>query len=167
MKHWVLLAAVAVGCGSSATEPVTAERHPGRAIDFAFGALDGSVFTGENTRGRVTALLFVTTFDLPSQVAARRLSDAARTHVPKFNAVGVVLEAAENAVLVDVFRKSLGLVYPVAIADSVELRASPTFADVAQVPTLVLLDRAGRERHRHTGAFEAAELMGWLRAAER
>lgn len=167
MRVWLVSTVLALGCGGSATEPVSAAIQPGQPIDFAFGALDGSVYTGENTRGRVTAILFVTTFDLPSQVAARRLSDAARSHIPKFNAVGVVLEAAENAVLVDVFRKSLGLVYPVAIADSVELRASPAFADVSQVPTLVLVDRAGRERHRHTGAFEPAELAAWLRAAER
>lgn len=138
----------------------------GEPLRFAFGTIDGSVTSSENTRGRVTTILFLTTFDLPSQIAARRVQAAFRRHKPKFNALAVVLETAENRVLADVFRSSMRLDFPVAIADSVELRATAAFRNIDRVPTLVVLDRAGRERVRRAGVFEAAELTRWLEQAE-
>jgi hypothetical protein len=129
--------------------------------------LDGTVLTAENTRGRVTALLFVTSYDLPSQIAARRLEEALHRHKPRINAACIVLEAADNAVLVQTFRDTLHLSYPVAIADVVELRASSAFSEIDRVPTLVLLDRRGRERLRWSGGFEPQELTSWLASADR
>jgi hypothetical protein len=123
--------------------------------------------THETTQGRVTALLFVTTFDLPSHAAARRLAEVQRTHRPRFNAAAIALESAENATLVLVFRDTLALPYPVAIADRVELQSSVAFADVDRVPTLVLLDRDGRIVQRHHGGFDRPLLESFLREAER
>jgi hypothetical protein len=163
----LLLALALGGCAASQRPSQVGVARRGEALDFGFGALDGSVVTGENTRGRVTALLFVTTYDLPSQVAARRLGEVASSHTPRVNAVAIVLEAAENAPLVDVFRSSLRLRYPVAIADVVELRGSAAFNNVDRVPTLVLLDRQGRQVRRHFGSFEAQKLRVWLREAQR
>jgi hypothetical protein len=85
----------------------------------------------------------------------------------RFNAAAVALESAENATLVAVFRDTLALPYPVAIADHVELRASPSFSDIEGVPTLVLLDRYGRPTRRHRGVFDARSLESWLRESER
>lgn len=135
-------------------------------MDFAFGTLDGGAVTGEGTRGRVTLLLFVTTFDLPSQAAAKRLTEFVRTYVPKVNAAAIVLEAAENAVLVDVFQKSIGLSFPVALADSVELRASETFSDISGVPTLIVLDPQGRLVYRGVGLFTLQKLDDWVKEAQ-
>lgn len=153
-------------CSSAAPankEPSFERRRP---VEFAFGVLDGSVVTHETTRGRVTALLFVTTFDLPSQAAARTLAEVQRRHRPRFNAAVIAIESAENATLVGVFRDTLGLPYPVGIADQVELLASPAFADIDRVPTLVLLDKNGELRHRHYGLFERSTLESWLRGSE-
>jgi hypothetical protein len=163
----VLGAGLVAGC--SAVRPAEAEvgTLSSEPREFAFGVLDGSVFTAENTRGRVTVLLFATTYDLPSQIAARRLDEVLHQHQPRFNAACVVLEAADNAVLVETFRDSLRLSYPVAIADVVELRASTAFSEIDRVPTAVLLDRRGRERMRHFGAFETKELTSWLESVER
>lgn len=171
VASWAFASLVCAGAGSGCS----ASRAPGAEValtrtaprDFAFGVLDGTVFTAENTRGRVTVLLFATSYDLPSQVAARRLDEVLRQHQPRFNAACVVLEAADNAILVETFRDSLRLSYPVAIADAVELRASPAFSDINQVPTAVVLDRRGRERLRHFGVFEAKELVSWLESVER
>jgi hypothetical protein len=135
--------------------------------DFAFGALDGSVVTGENTRGRATALLFVTTYDLGSQLAAGQLNELYRRHKPRFNAACVVLEAANNSVLVETFQRTLDLKYPVTLADAVELRASSAFANIDRVPTLVLLDRVGRERWRASGAIDPQELERRVSDAQR
>ncbi|HYO98196.1 MAG TPA: TlpA family protein disulfide reductase [Polyangiaceae bacterium] len=169
MKRYgtLLLVGALSACAANPTPTQLGVAHRGEALDFGFGALDGSVVTGENTRGRVTALLFVTTYDLPSQVAARRLGEVVSRHTPRVNAVAIVLEAAENAPLVDVFRSSLRLRYPVAIADVVELRGSAAFSNVDRVPTLVLLDRQGREVRRHFGGFDAQNLRAWLREAQR
>jgi hypothetical protein len=158
---------LSLACGGAPKPLEVPEVTRGEPLDFAFGALDGSVVTGENTRGRVTLILFVTTFDLPSQAASRRLADFVRSHVPKVNAVAIVLEAAENAVLVDVFRKSLNLSYTVALADSVELRASEAFSNVHGVPTLVVLDREGRLVEKFVGLFEPGQLDAWVKDAQR
>lgn len=167
MRALLLALAWALGCGAGpprVEEPVAQRGEP---LTFAFGTIDGRVVTGENTRGRVTLLLFVTTFDLPSQVAARRVAELVHSHVPKVQALAVVLEAAENAVLADVFSKSLGLSCPVALADSVELRASASFSNLARVPALVVLDREGRLVHQSVGLFSAKELDGWVKEAQR
>jgi hypothetical protein len=136
-------------------------------LEFAFGVLDGTVLTAENTRGRATVLLFATSYDLPSQVAARRLDEVLHQHRPRFNAACVVLEAADNAILVETFRDTLHLSYPVAIADVVEIRSSAAFSKIDRVPTVVVLDRHGRERVRHYGGFEVKDLMAWLASVER
>jgi hypothetical protein len=162
----ILLAGV-VGCSPAAPPNNAVLSEHSAPIEFAFGVLDGSVVTHQSTHGRVTVLLFVTSFDLPSQVAARRVADLQRTHRPRFNATAIALESAENATLVGVFRDTLSLPYPVAIADRVELQSSPAFSRIDRVPTLVLLDREGRITHQHYGAFDPSLLEAWLRAAER
>ncbi|MFZ5894231.1 MAG: TlpA family protein disulfide reductase [Myxococcota bacterium] len=162
-----LCAALLMACGGS-TKPAAPSLHRpvGEPAEFAFGVLDGSVVTSENTRGRVTALLFATSYDLVSQLVARRLDEVYRVRKPRFNAACIALEAAQNAVLVETFRDTLELKYPVAIADRVELRSFPAFANIDRVPMLVLLDRRGRERLRVFGPFENKQLLEWLSAAE-
>jgi hypothetical protein len=172
MQRWTWLVVplalvMPFGCGPSGEARQPGPVVQGQPLQFAFGVLDGTVFTSENTRGRVTAILLVTTFDLASQVAAKRLGDVFRQHKPRINAACIALEAADNSVLVQTFRDSLRLSYPVGLADVVELRASSAFASVDRVPTLFILDRQGREHSRHTGLFEAEELDGWLEAAAR
>lgn len=134
---------------------------------FAFGVPDGTIFGSESTRGRVTAVLFITTFDLPSQLMARRLNDVVRSHRPRANAGAAALEPPRNAVLVDAFRSSLGLVYPVALADRATVAGGGPFGEVRGVPTLVVLDRDGRPRYRADGVIATAEIERALRAAER
>ncbi len=95
-------------------------------------------------RGRATAVVFITTFDLPSQALAKRVDEVLRRQRPRANAVAVVLEAPKYADLAIAFRESLELSYPVAMADVATLRGGGAFKDVATVPVLVVLDHAGR-----------------------
>ena len=148
-----------------AEEPVLETR--GQVQRYVFGTTDGEEISAESMHGRVTVLLFVTTFDLASQVAARQLNTVIHGHRPRFNAAAIVVEAAKYAPLADVFRSSLELSYPVAIADLSTLEQSSTLGEVRSVPTLLVLDAAGREVLRKTGAFEVSELEGWLARAER
>jgi hypothetical protein len=166
LRIWLCCVSIAACAGGERFASELPGGSTGPPLDFAFGALDGSVVTAEGSRGRVTALLFVTTYDLPSHAAARRLDEVLTRHKPRFNAAAVVLESAENAVLADTFGKSLGLSYPVALADAVELRSSSAFSQIDRVPTLVLLDRRGRAYLRRSGLFETQDLEAWLEGAE-
>jgi hypothetical protein len=161
---WV---ALLVACSSeprSAAPPVAAHGPP---IDFAFGSPNGEMLTSMGTRGRVTALLFVATFDLPSQLMAKRLDEVIHKHRPRVNAGAVALEAPNDAPLVEVFKSSLGLSYPVAIANTTHFDPAQPFGEIDQVPTLVLLDKRGREVARAHGVITARELDDSLTAAGR
>jgi hypothetical protein len=136
-------------------------------VVFEFGTTQGEIFSSASTRGRVTAILFVTSFDVASQIMARRLNDALRDHAPRINVGAVALEAPNHAPLVDVFRQSLGLRYPVAMGDSVGVQSDGPFGVVDRVPTLFVLDRTGRLRSRRSGVMTAEELEEALGAAER
>jgi len=137
----------------------------GQVQRYVLGTTDGEEVSAESMRGRVTALIFVTTFDLASQVAAKQLNQALHTHVPRINVAAVVLEAPKYAPLADVFRSSLRLSYPVAIADLELLSRNSTLGEVRSVPTLIILDKYGREVSRHYGAFSNEDLDDWLTRA--
>lgn len=164
-----LLASLSVACQRvPAEEPAqVAEAATGSVHRFVFGTTQGEELSAESTRGRVTALLFVTTFDLASQIAAKRLNQALHTHTPRINAAAVVLEAAKYAPLADVFRTSLELSYPVAIADLPTVQHNSTFGEVTSVPSLLILDAEGREMERRSGNFTVEELDSWLTRAAR
>lgn len=154
-----------------AGEPVAHEANAsetrGQVQRYVFGTTEGEELSAESMRGRVTALVFVTTFDLASQLAAKRLNQVLHLHRPRFNAGAVVLEAAKYAPLAQVFRSSLELSYPVAIADLATLAQNSTLGEVRSVPTLIVFDREGREVTRKVGAFSVDELDAWLAQAER
>ncbi len=139
----------------------------GQVQRYVFGTTDGEEISADGMHGRVTLLLFVTTFDLASQVAAKRVNQVLHTHRPRINAAAVVLEAAKYAPLADVFKSTLELGYPVAIADLELLQRSSTLGDIDRVPTLLVLDAEGREMYRKNGNFTVEELEGWLEHAQR
>ncbi|HEX6764020.1 MAG TPA: hypothetical protein VF103_01055 [Polyangiaceae bacterium] len=109
----------------------------------------------------------MTTFDLPSQLMARRLDEVVRRHRPRVNAGAIVLEAPDHAPLVEVFRSTLDLGYPVALALTPGVQHDGPFGTIDKVPTLVVLDADGREIVRRSGALDEKELEEALRSAER
>jgi hypothetical protein len=137
------------------------------ALQFSYGTPDGGEFTSAQTYGRATVVLFVTTFDLASQVQAERLNQFLHGHRPRINAGAVVLEAPKYALLADAFRSSLSLDYPVAIADDETRSGSGPFGFVGRVPTLVVLDATGREVWRKSGITPSAELKAAVDRAQR
>jgi hypothetical protein len=151
------VAALNASCQRVPDEPPAVATPSGQPVSFAFGTIDGSELSSETTRGRETALLFVTTFDLASQMEAKRLNALYHSHRPRINAGAVVLEAPEYAVLAGVFRSSLGLSFPVALADHVTLDGQSSLG-VHSVPTLLVLDRDGREIGRHSGILSEHEI---------
>ena len=136
-------------------------------IAFTYGTPDGEEFGSAQTRGRVTALLFVTTFDLPSQIAARHLDEVVRRHRPRANAGAIALEAPDHAPLVDVFRKTLALGYPVALTMTPGVQHDGPFGVIDRVPTLIVLDARGREITRRFGNMTPEDIEEAIRSAEK
>ena len=158
----VVVAVLLCACASQAGPAASASARRGEPVYFAFGTTEGGEFSSESTRGRATAILFATTFDLASQAEARHLNDVLRTYRPRINAGVVVLEAPKYATFAEVFRTSLGLTYPVAIADAGTLLGEGPFGNVDRVPTLIVLDRDGREVKRLIGLQKPSEIESAL-----
>lgn len=154
----------ACSSGPEPRPPKTVETR-GVRRDFLYGTTEGGELSSATTLGRVTALLFVTTYDLASQVEARRLDVIVRRHRPRANAGVVVLETPKYAVFADTFRTSLGLSYPVALADQDTLGGGGPFGRIGMVPTLIVLDRDGRERFRKEGLASSREIDDALASA--
>jgi hypothetical protein len=160
-----------LGCGASgerAQEPASAvSGSDARPTSFAFVSTQGEPFSSRSTEGLATAVLFVTTYDLASQVEAKRLEEVVHYQRPPANAGAVVLESEEYAVLADAFRTSLGLSYPVCLADEATLSEKGPFGKVDRVPTLVVLDRSGVEIWRREGLATRGEIQKALARASR
>jgi hypothetical protein len=171
MKKCVLLAlAVALGaCGPPAAQQPT--RTPvatptGSALRYSFVAVDGRPVSTDAFRNRVTVIAFLTTYDVPSQVEARFLASLSKRHTPRLNTAALMLEAPENQPLVEAFAVSLGLPYPVAMADAATIAGEGPFAGMHHVPSVVLLDRQGRESYRHVGFLDEATLEAAVKLVE-
>jgi hypothetical protein len=168
VKAWraPTLRALALGlclsCGGCAADPAPALGAPRaagkRQVSFAFGTPDGAIFGSETTRGRVTVVLFVTTFDITSQLMARRLDEIVRRRKPRANAGAVVLEAPDHGMLAEVFRDTLGLSYPVALALSPGVQDEGPFGRIDRVPNLFVLDRDGRQVFQAAGVLSVQEI---------
>jgi len=139
----------------------------GDPIEFRFPPTDSDVVSSETTRGRATALLFITTYDMASQVVVKRLGEVLVRFTPRANAAAVVLEPPAHAELLPAYKEALGLPYPVVMADFVTQQRQGPFGDIENVPTLVVLDRSGREVWRHQGPCEARDIEAALERASR
>jgi len=167
----LLASCVAGGCKPTpeAVEPDSAvEQGPSsEPLEFSFPGGGDLVVSSETTRGRVTALAFVTTFDMASQLLLRRLADVLVRFTPRANAAAVVVEAPRYADLLPAYRDSLRLPFPVVMVDFGTLQGQGPFAGIQRVPTLLVLDKAGREVARRQGTLSADEIEDELSSAAR
>jgi hypothetical protein len=145
----MLFGVACAACGSRSSVP--ASEPPGRSTvalrppaDFAFDSLDERPITAESTRGRPTVIAFVTTGSLPAQAEVNFLVAMAKHDADRVNYAVVALEPRENRELVEIYRKSLSVTFPVAMADAKTLAGEGAFGDLTAVPATVILDRAGR-----------------------
>ena len=148
-----LLALALSACISAESEQVRSPKVTlGEPAQFSFGTIQGGEVSSDTTRGRSTALLFVTTYDLPSQAEAQMLRDVVRRHKPRANAAIVMMEAPRAAPLAQVWADSIGLDLPIAMASQTLLAGESELGRVLGVPTLIVLDRRGRVVARLEGA---------------
>jgi hypothetical protein len=158
------VALLASGCAaapSTAHSPAEHTRIPRR---FDFVAIDGSRLSSQNTAGRITVLVFITTYDLGSQVVVRELSTVVHRRTPRVNAGVVVLEPPKNAPLVEAYAQSLDIPFPIALADQATLEGRGAFGAVGVVPTTVVLDADGNEVWRRQGSMTHTEISQALDA---
>ena len=148
---------------SSAATPSAAGSAP---VAFHFPAVgDDAAVSSQTMRGRPTVLVFITTFDLACQVLARRLGELVVDFTPRANAAAVVIEAPQYAELLPAYREALSLPYPVVMADFATQSGAGPFGPVTVVPTVIVLDREGRQVWRHDGAVDSSEIEAALRRA--
>jgi hypothetical protein len=138
----------------------------GPPLSFEYRNVAGGTVSADDLRDRLTIIVFGTTYDVPSQAQAKFLAQVHRDHVPRINALLLVLEQPENEILVAAYASALSLRYPVAMADSATIKGAGPFPGLRHVPSVVILDKQGRERFRHLGLLTDVELEEALRKLE-
>jgi hypothetical protein len=167
---WLRFAALAslalAGCSSpQPAAPIgasTVALHP--VVDFAYDSLDDRPVTSDATRGKATVLAFFTTGSIPAQAQINFLLAMAAHDAAEVNYAAVSLDPGENRVFVELYRNSLHIPFPVAMADTATRAGEGAFGDVSAVPVTVVLDRAGRVVWRSAGRVaKSDELRGAMR----
>ncbi|MBW2525720.1 MAG: TlpA family protein disulfide reductase [Deltaproteobacteria bacterium] len=161
----------AVGCASTPepepTAPaVPAVRATGPVRTFSFRALDGTTVSAASLRGRVSVIVLVTTYDDASHAQVLFLRALVRRHVPRVNALVLVLEPERNRPMAEAFASSLELAFPVAMADPATIEGSGPFPGLHHVPSVVILDGDGREVWRRIGLTNRQQLEEAVVAVE-
>jgi hypothetical protein len=155
------------GCYAREGEPAAAaEPDLGEPVQFTFGTIAGGEVSSDTTRGRTTALLFVTTYDLPSQAEAQLLREVLSTHKPVANAAIVMMEAPRSAGLAQVWADSMGLKWPIAMASPSLMAGESPLGRISGVPTLLVLDRRGRLSAKSEGALGRDAIRACLTRAD-
>jgi thiol-disulfide isomerase/thioredoxin len=161
------LAVTTTACSSpKGADPSTPAEPSAPAPAFSYQALDGRTVSSRSLLGRVSVIGFVTSYDVHCQAEARYLALLEKHHAPRVNVVALALEAPENQPMVEAFVASLGLTFPVAMADAPTIAGEGPFKGLHHVPGFVILDRTGREAWRHAGFLNEAALEQAVRAVE-
>ncbi len=134
-------------------------------MHFEFSSLDGDGVDASRVRGRVTVLLFATTFDLNSLAAIRLLDTEIEGTTPRINGVIVMLEPPRNVDLVRTLSESEGKRATFAMADAATLAGEGYFGRIRTVPTFVFLDREGRLVDAFAGIPARTELRSAIERA--
>jgi hypothetical protein len=140
--------------------------EPGPVRSFSFPTLDGTVVSSESLRGRLTVIGLLASYDDPSQSQALILRALARDHAPRVNVLLVMLEREEARPMIEAFAHALAAPFPVVLGDADAMAGRAPFPGLREIPSLVVLDAAGRELWRHVGQLDEQRLDGVLRDLE-
>jgi hypothetical protein len=146
--------------------PAAAGPALGEPVQFTFGTLTGDEVSSDTTRGRTTALLFVTTYDLASQAQTQLLREVLSSHKPVANAAIVMMEPPRAAELARVWADSLNLTWPIAMATPTLMAGDSQLGRINGVPTLIVLDRRGRIIAKNEGALNRQGIQDCLARAD-
>ena len=159
------------GCGRTQAEgpPVgiskeTTAALSDRPVVYAFDPVDDErPVSTEAHRGKPVVLAFVTTGDIVCQAQIGFLNAMAKNDGDRVAYAVVALHPRREIVLVDAYRSTLGITFPVALGDASTTAASVPFGEIPAVPTVVVLDRFGKIVWKHTGLAKADEIRARLR----
>ncbi len=170
MGSWVKKSSAAIfllACGSSTPQrvPMAGMSNADGVTDapmFVFDSLDARAVSSEALRGKPTVLTFMTTYDPISQLQVNQLLEvASQTSDVQF--VLVALQDASARELVEIYRDTMNVKFPVAMGDAATVAGGGVLGDVHQVPTTIILARDGRVAWRHAGAVRSDELRARLK----
>lgn len=161
-----MILATSLSCSKPESTSPAESPTGGSAIRYSFGTLDGGILGSAAHRGRVTVILFGTTYDIATQAEARRLDSFAREHAPRLNALLVMLEPPQNVDVVRAYGEILSLGYPVVMADLDTLEHRGPFGKVTVVPGWLFLDRNGVVRGVAEGALDLDQLRRMAESVE-
>lgn len=171
MTRWLLAAALALSAlpacrGKASDQPVGISASQGEPVKFAYDSLDERAVSSEAARGKPAVLAFIATYDMLSQAQADFLSVMAKTDGDKISYYLIALDERSNRELVEAFATTLALSCPVAMGDPDTVAGRTVFGTVA-VPTVIVLDAAGRVAWRKEGLAKSDELREVLASVER
>ncbi len=155
-----------IACSSTEKTPSSGDSD-GSALRYSIPAVAGDGIDSFHHRGRVTVLLFITTFDVFSQAEAARLEDLYRSHHPRINAAAIIMEPPKNLELARAFVEVLHLSYPVGMADQRELERQGILGEVRTVPAWLILDKVGRLTATGVGTLTLSELESAVMEAQK
>jgi len=164
----VMGVALGAGCSKPAAAPVGTSSVPmtgaeGTPADFDFDSLDGRPVSSVATRGKVTVLAFVTTWDVASQGQVDFLVAMAKNDGERVFYGLVAMQDRKDRELIEVYKSNLGVTFPVALASPELMHGAGPFGSMQVVPTVIVLDRQGRVVWRSVGMTKSDEIRRAMR----
>lgn len=164
-----VVALLSCGPKESAGPPVGVSTKDGAAVVpvgktplFVFDSLDERPVSSDSIRGKPAVLCFVTTGDVVSQAQVSYLVHMAHNDGDRVSYAMIALHPRKEAVLVEAYKDTLGVEFPVALAGPEVTTEGGPFGEIPAVPTVVILDRFGRIAWKHTGLAKNEELRGHM-----
>jgi thiol-disulfide isomerase/thioredoxin len=169
MRSWVRRSSAALvvlaawgGAGAGAPPPGVSTADLAGTPDYRFDSLDAREVSSAALRGKPTVLAFVTTYDPICQMQVSYLVEMAAT-LPNVNFALVALQEPSQREIVELYRDTMKVKFPVALGDTATIAGGGALGDVHVVPTTVVLSRDGRVVWRHAGGVLPEELRAHLR----
>lgn len=165
--------ATVVACGPKQPEgpPIGVSTKEGTAtlpsdkpVTYAFDPLDDDrPVNSEAHRGKPVVLAFITTGDIVCQAQVGFLNAMAKNDGDRVAYAAIALHPRREIVLVETYRKSIGIEFPLALGDASATSPAGPFGEIPAVPTIVVLDRFGKLVWKHTGLAKADEIRAHVR----
>jgi hypothetical protein len=170
MGSWVKRSSVAIALvaisscgGGNKTAPTgVTVTESGEAPIWEFSSLDARPVSSGAFGGKPVALVFVTTYDPICQQQVNfdlPLVD----EFPNVAFALVVLQEPSARELVEIYRDTLKIKFPVALADAATIAGGGTLGDVHHIPATVLIGRDGKIAWRRDGGVMPAEMREHLK----
>ena len=158
----VALFVIACGGGAKTTPTGVSVNESSDAPVWEFSSLDARPVSSGAFAGKPVALVFVTTYDPISQQQVNydvSLAD----EFPNVAFALVALQEPSSRELVEIYRDTLKIKFPVALADAATIAGGGTLGDVHRIPATVLIGRNGKIAWRHDGGVMPAEMREHLK----